>query len=61
MKHATLSLEGYRCRQCGRGFYVNAAERRDLDLDFSCPYGCDDNGRYIGAVRAEAAGAKEVK
>ena len=61
MDDATLNLEGYRCRQCGRGFYVDEGERRDLDLDFGCPYGCDDNGRYIGPVRAEVTGTKEVK
>ena len=47
MNEATLNLKEYRCRKCGRGFYVDEGERRDLDLDFGCPYGCDDNGRYI--------------
>ena len=61
MNDATLNLEAYRCRKCGRAFYIDGRERSDLDLDFGCPYGCDDNGRHIGAVRAEAAGAKEVK
>jgi len=47
------TLEEYRCRKCGRVFYIDAAERSDLDLDFGCPYGCDDNGRYIRQIRAE--------
>jgi len=55
-----VTLEEYRCRKCGRVFYINAAERSNLDLDFGCPYGCDDNGRYVGAVRAEATQGKEV-
>ncbi len=52
-----LTLEEYRCRKCGRLFYIDAAERHALDLDFGCPYGCDDNGDRI---RALTAGAEEA-
>jgi len=48
-----VTLEQYRCRKCGRVFYINGMERSNLDLDFGCPYGCDDNGRYIRQIRAE--------
>lgn len=47
-----ITMEEYRCRRCGQVFYIDAAERSALDLDFGCPYGCDDNGRYIGQIRA---------
>jgi len=51
MNQATL--EKYRCRKCGRLFYINAMERHPLDLDFGCPYGCDDNGERERDVVAE--------
>ena len=60
MNEATLNLDKYRCRKCGRLFYIDAVERSDLDLDFGCPYGCDDNGRHMGKVRAEITSAREV-
>lgn len=53
-----LTLEEYRRRKCGRLFCINAVERSDLDLDFGCPYGCDDNGRHIGEVYADATSTK---
>ena len=52
-----ITLDEYRCRKCGRLFYINGAERSSLDLDFGCPYGCDDNGDRI---RALTAGAEEA-
>ena len=42
-------------------FYVNAMDRRDLDLDFGCPYGCDDNGRHIQDLRTEVTGVQGVR
>ena len=56
---ATLNLEQYRCRRCGRLFYINAMDRRDLDLDFGCPYGCDDNGRHVRDINTKAEGVIE--
>lgn len=55
----TLNLEQYRCLRCGRLFYVNAMDRRDLDLDFGCPYGCEDNGRHVRDIRTEVRGLTE--
>lgn len=49
---ASLELEQYRCRRCGRVFYVNPAEMTAFDVDFGCPYGCDDNGRHVGNIQA---------
>jgi len=48
----TLSLEEYQCRSCKRLFYINGIDRSSLDLDFGCPYGCDDNGRFIRDIKA---------
>ena len=44
----TLTLEQYRCLRCGRLFYIHAADRRGMDRDFGCPYGCDDMGQTAG-------------
>jgi len=49
----TLNLEQYRCLRCGRLFYINAMDRSDLDLDFGCPYGCDDSGRHVRDIKAD--------
>ncbi len=46
-------VERYRCRACGRAFYVEVAERSPLDLDFGCPYGCDDNGEAGGTASVQ--------
>ena len=49
----TLNLEQYQCRGCGRFFYINAMDRSSLDLDFGCPYGCDDNGKHVRDIDTE--------
>jgi len=54
----TLNLEQYQCRRCRRLFYVNEMDRSYLDIDFGCPYGCDDNGEHI---RTLSTGVKEVQ
>ena len=46
----TLELEQYRCRKCSRFFYIDKMDKRFLDLDFGCPYGCDDNGEYVREI-----------
>ncbi len=56
----TLHLEQYRCQRCGRLFYINALDRTDLDLDFGCPYGCDDNGRHVQDIRTEVTDVRGV-
>lgn len=43
----TLELGQYQCRNCGRLFYINKMDKSDLDIDFGCPYGCDDNGEHV--------------
>jgi len=60
---ATLNLEEYRCRKCGRVFYIDATQHHPLDLDFGCPYGCDDNGErerdMVAEIRETADGRTE--
>jgi len=48
-----ITLEQYRCRKCGRVFYVDAADRHTLNLDFGCPHGCDDGSERMRAIVAE--------
>ncbi|MFC1636535.1 hypothetical protein ACFL5Z_17020 [Planctomycetota bacterium] len=60
MNQEILNLEEYRCRQCSRLFYINAVQRTSLDIDFGCPYGCDDNGErardIVAQIKEEADG-----
>ena len=53
MNRATLNLEEYRCTKCGRVFYIDAVQRHPLDLDFGCPYGCDDSGEHERDIVAQ--------
>lgn len=55
-----MQLEQYQCRTCGRLFYINALDRDAYDLDFGCPYGCDDNGRHVQDIRAEVTDVRGV-
>ena len=57
----TLNLQQFRCRKCGRFFYIDAMDRSSLDLDFGCPYGCDDNGRHIRNMSTEVTEVTEAK
>ena len=49
----TLDMEQYRCRQCKRMFYIHADSKDLQDVDFGCPYGCDDNGKHVRDLKAE--------
>jgi len=57
----TLNLEQYQCRSCGRLFYINTMDRSSLDLDFGCPYGCDDNGRHLRDIKTEVKAASDIR
>jgi len=46
-------LEQYRCRKCGRDFYINKTDEETWHPDFGCAFGCDDNGRHIRDIRIE--------
>jgi len=53
MNQPTLNLEEYRCRKCGRMFYIDAVDRHPLNLDFGCPHGCDDGSERMRDIVAE--------
>ena len=54
-------LEQYRCRQCGRDFYINKADKEAWDLDFGCVFGCDDNGRHIRDISIETKDVRDER
>ena len=56
----TMHLQEYKCTRCRRLFYINKTDRSGLDLDFGCPYGCDDNGRLIRDIKAEVTEVTQV-
>jgi hypothetical protein len=58
MNQKILNLEEYWCRQCRWLFYINGVERTSLDIDFGCPYRCDDNGErdILAQIKGEADG-----
>ena len=56
----TLNLEQYQCRRCGRFFYINKTDKTGFDIDFGCPYGCDDNGRHTRNIHTEIKEVKDV-
>ena len=56
----TLNLEQYQCRRCGRFFYINAMDKSSLDLDFGCPFGCDDAGKHTRDIRTEIIDVRGV-
>jgi len=60
MVRTTLDLEQYQCRTCGRFFYINTMDRKPLDLDFGCPYGCDDNGRHVRDIETNITRVKDI-
>ena len=31
-----------------------------LDLDFGCPYGCDDNGKYVKDIKTDIREVQEI-
>ena len=55
-----LRLEEYRCRRCHRLFYVESGDRGGLELDFGCPYGCDDNGEHLCSLGSAIREATEA-
>ena len=48
-----LELEQYQCRKCGRFFYIHKQDKSDIEFDFGCCFGCDDNGRHIRNIKTE--------
>ena len=50
----TFGLEEYECLACGRSFYIREGDKTVYDLDFGCPFGCDDAGKFARTVVAKA-------
>jgi DNA-directed RNA polymerase subunit RPC12/RpoP len=48
-----ITLEEYRCRKCGRLFYVDGMDRHPVDPGFRCPHGCDDGSERLRDIVAE--------
>ncbi len=48
-----VNLEEYRCRKCGRLFYIDGVDRHPLNIDFGCPHGCDDGSERMRDIVAE--------
>lgn len=43
-------LYEYACDDCHSVWYVPVEEKRELDIEFGCPHGCDNAGRYCGKM-----------
>ena len=61
MVRTTLQLEQYQCKRCGRLFYINAMDRSAFDIEFGCPYGCDDEGRNMRSIRTNIDKVEDVR
>jgi len=48
-----ITLEEYRCRKCGRLFYIDGMDRHPLNMDSGCPHGCDDGSERMRDIVAE--------
>ena len=55
-----LELQQYQCRKCGRFFYINGLDRGEYDIDFGCPYACDDNGRHVRNIKTKIQQVDDV-
>ncbi|MFH1615196.1 MAG: hypothetical protein ABIG61_08955 [Planctomycetota bacterium] len=55
-----LNLEQYQCRKCGRYFYINKCDKSDIEFDFGCVFGCDDNGRHIRNIKTKIQQVDDV-
>ena len=57
----TLKLEQYQCKRCGRMFYINRKDRGIYDLEFGCPYGCDDAGQHVRDISTNIEDVKDMR
>lgn len=55
LKLPAADLDEFQCRSCFRHFCVRPPEKRGLDWDFGCPYGCDDAGVFKRKLHIELA------
>jgi len=52
MKEVKMLIKHYKCGTCKRHFCIPWGERTSFDVDFGCPYGCDDAGELISSGEA---------
>ena len=48
-----IDLEQYQCDKCERFFYINKMDKSAFDIEFGCPFGCDDAGILTRTLHAE--------
>lgn len=48
--NTNMKLREYQCQSCYRFFYINPLEKSNWDMDFGCPYGCDDAGMLVREI-----------
>ena len=49
-KSFSFWLYEYACDTCHSVWYMQEKINSPLDIDFGCPHGCDDAGRYVGKM-----------
>lgn len=57
---AVIELEQYRCRRCGRLFYIDGMDRSKLDENFGCTFGCKDGGKLLRRIHFEVKAITNV-
>ena len=55
-----IELEQYQCDKCGRFFYINKMDKSAYDIDFGCPFGCDEAGIHVRNIHAEIKDVKDM-
>jgi len=55
-----MILEQYQCETCGRFFYINKGDKSSFDINYGCPYGCDDAGSLIRILTVMVVEKKEI-
>ncbi len=51
----------YECETCGRYFYVKEGDKSELDIEFGCPFGCDDAGKPVRKIIFETKSITDLR
>jgi hypothetical protein len=51
----------YECETCGRYFYVKEGDKSELDIEFGCPFGCDDAGKPARKIIFETKSITDLR
>ncbi len=51
----------YECETCGRYFYVKEGDKSELDIEFGCPFGCDDAGKPVRNIIFETKSITDLR